>query len=172
LDDRIVTDRLWHDRARLLTRPRRIVSKLMQFVARKVPLPPFLRVTIQRWRGVRFEAPDTVFIGENVYFDDAHPEYVRVGPNVVITEGAFVLSHFYSSAHADHAFRHGEVSIEEGVFIGANAVIAAPVTIGRGAIVAANSTVTADVAAGDIVAGVPARPIGRRGDLPVEQPDQ
>jgi acetyltransferase-like isoleucine patch superfamily enzyme len=129
-------------------------------------MPPFFRVSIQRFRGVRFEAPSTVFIGENVYFDDAHPEDITIGANVVITEGTFVLAHFYSAAHADHTFTRGEVVIEEGVFIGANSVIAAPITVGRGAVIAANSTVTSDVAPGDVVGGVPARPIGRRGDSP------
>ena len=164
VEERIVTDRLWNERLRLLTRPRRIVSKLLQFIARKFPLPPFLRVSIQRWRGVRFVDPGSVFVGENVYFDDSHPEDVTVGRNVAITEGAFILAHFYSRAHADHTFLRGPVVIEDDVFIGANVVVAASVTIGRGAIVAANSTVTADVEPFTVVAGVPARPIGRRGD--------
>jgi acetyltransferase-like isoleucine patch superfamily enzyme len=128
-------------------------------------MPPTFRVSIQQLRGVRFEAPGSVFIGENVYFDDAHPEDITIGRNVVITEGTFVLAHFYSTSHADHTFMRGEVVIEEGAFVGANTVIAAPVTVGRGAVIAANSTVTADVAPGDVVAGVPARVISRRGDL-------
>lgn len=56
----------------------------------------------------------------------------------------------------------GSVIIEEDVWIGANCVITPDVRIGRGAIVGAGAVVTRNVAPFSIVAGVPAREIGRR----------
>jgi acetyltransferase-like isoleucine patch superfamily enzyme len=53
----------------------------------------------------------------------------------------------------------GPVVIEENVFVGENAVIIGPATIGRGAIIGANSVVRGIVPANTIVAGAPARPI-------------
>jgi acetyltransferase-like isoleucine patch superfamily enzyme len=47
------------------------------------------------------------------------------------------------------------------VFIGANAVVQMGVTIGDEAVVAAGAVVTVDVPARTIVAGVPARQVGR-----------
>jgi galactoside O-acetyltransferase len=55
------------------------------------------------------------------------------------------------------------VVIGRGCFLGANVTVLAGVTIGPGSFVAAGSVVTADVPAGVLVAGVPARvvrPIG------------
>lgn len=55
--------------------------------------------------------------------------------------------------------------IEDGVHIGSGTVLVAPVTVGRGATTGAGAVVTAgrDVAPGDVVAGVPARSLGRKG---------
>ena len=54
------------------------------------------------------------------------------------------------------------VKIGADVWIGANAIVLPGVTIGDGAVVAAGSVVTSDVAAFNIVGGVPARVIKQR----------
>ncbi len=56
------------------------------------------------------------------------------------------------------------VIIEDNVFIGANAVVIEGVRVGEGAVVAAGSVVIADVPAGAVVAGVPARIIKEHKD--------
>ncbi len=53
------------------------------------------------------------------------------------------------------------VIIESDVWIGARAMVLKGVTIGAGAVVGAGAIVTSDVPAGTIVAGVPAKVIGR-----------
>lgn len=66
----------------------------------------------------------------------------------------------------DPDFRLGEpkleVDIGPDVWVGYGAIVLSGTKIGRGAIVAAGSVVTRDVKPYDIVAGVPARHIGRR----------
>lgn len=55
--------------------------------------------------------------------------------------------------------------LEDGVQVGAGAVILGDIVIGRGAIVGANAVVTRDVAPGAVVGGIPARVIRMRDDV-------
>lgn len=59
----------------------------------------------------------------------------------------------------------GRIVMEPHSFVGANAVVMTDVVIGEGAVVAAGAVVTKDVPSWTVVAGVPARPIGRRKKL-------
>jgi bifunctional UDP-N-acetylglucosamine pyrophosphorylase/glucosamine-1-phosphate N-acetyltransferase len=52
--------------------------------------------------------------------------------------------------------------IGEGAFIGSNSSLVAPVKIGAGAMTGAGSVVNRDVAPGERVAGVPARPLPKK----------
>jgi acetyltransferase-like isoleucine patch superfamily enzyme len=97
------------------------------------------------------------------------PAYVRLGNNVQFSTCA-LIGHDGSIGMLNHAYgvkldAVGKIDIRDNVFIGYHAIILPGVTIGPDAIVAAGSVVSRDVAPGDIVAGVPARSIGRVDDL-------
>jgi galactoside O-acetyltransferase len=87
---------------------------------------------------------------------------VLIGPNVVIRSA----SHRFADP-LDLIRNHGHISgpiiIGSDVWLAANVVVLPNVTIGDGAVIAAGAVVTRAVAPLAIVAGVPARQIGTRG---------
>jgi sugar O-acyltransferase (sialic acid O-acetyltransferase NeuD family) len=53
----------------------------------------------------------------------------------------------------------GNVTLEDQVYVGAGALVLNRISVGRSATIGAGAVVTKDVAAGETVAGVPARPL-------------
>lgn len=153
---------LWNKGLKILLRPRRIINKILQLIARSPLIYPKLRILLQKARGVKFLDTKSVFIGANVYFDELKPENITIGKGVYLTEGVKILAHFFDPHTQIHTMREGKVVIEDNVFLGFNVIIASAVQIGKRAVVGANSVVTRDIKANSIVGGVPAKFIGFR----------
>lgn len=87
---------------------------------------------------------------------------VTIGNHVNLAQGITVsaLNHNFADPTRridEQGVSTRQVTIEDDVWIGANAVILPGVTIGRHSVVAAGSVVTTDVPPGTLVAGVPAK---------------
>jgi len=91
---------------------------------------------------------------------------VRTGLTIVddvsISPEVAILTTQHDLNDPNFALQGRRVVIEDHVWIGMRALVLPGVTIGRGAVIAAGAVVTKDVAPLDIVAGIPARPVGRR----------
>lgn len=89
---------------------------------------------------------------------------VEIGSHVNLAQGITVtaLNHNFSDANKridEQGVSTSPVTIEDDVWIGANAVILPGVTIGEHCVVAAGAIVTKDVPPHSLVAGVPAKVI-------------
>jgi acetyltransferase-like isoleucine patch superfamily enzyme len=87
---------------------------------------------------------------------------LTIGDDVSISPEVAILTTQHDLNEAEFALQGKRVVIEDHVWIGMRAMVLPGVTIGRGAVIAAGAVVTKDVAPLDIVAGIPARPVGRR----------
>jgi len=89
---------------------------------------------------------------------------LRIGSHCSISAGTYVYTHdtaLWALSGGREGRRVGPVSIGNDVYLGSHCLVLPNVSIGDRVLVAANSMVNRDVAAGTIVAGTPARPIGR-----------
>lgn len=116
--------------------------------------------------GARFDTPGGFRLGKHSTINDRCRLDGRggltIGDNVSISSESCILTGDHDPNDPTFAGRNRPVVVEDYVFIGTRALILPGVTIGRGAVVGAGAVVTRDVPALTIVAGSPAREIGRR----------
>ena len=87
---------------------------------------------------------------------------LTIGSHVSISPEVCLLTADHNPQDPEFRGRERPIVVDDYVFIGTRALILPGVTLGRGAVVAAGAVVTRDVAPLSIVAGSPAREIGRR----------
>ena len=112
-------------------------------------------------------------IGKNVYVDTgtAVGDRCKLQNNVNVYQGVYIGDDVFvgpgatfTNDRVPRAFNADwqvvETHVHDGASIGANATIVCGVTLGRYSMIAAGATVTGDVAAHQLVAGIPARHLG------------
>jgi len=90
---------------------------------------------------------------------------IEIGTNVSIAADTCILTGDHDPQARDFAGRLAGVILQDYSVIGTRAMILRGVTVGRGAVVAAGAVVTKSIEAYTIVAGCPAKPIGRRTEM-------
>lgn len=132
---------------------------------------------------------NNVWFGPEIRIGATDKAKIIIGNNVSINQGSFVIAResirigndcrigeYVSIRDNDHEWHDPKknireqgfitkpIEIENDVWIGRCVSILKGVKIGRGAIVASNAVVTKDILPYQVVAGVPAKPIGERSE--------
>lgn len=131
----------------------------------RLPFFLLLRLSMNRWlssklvrpkllRLARIKIGEDIHVGANVTFDTFNNKLFEIGSHVTITMNTVLLTH-YLKPHEDgsQSWYTGKLKIGNHVFIGANTVIARPVTIGNNIVIAAGSVVTHDIPDNCLVGG-------------------
>lgn len=145
----------------------------------------YLRRFFYRISGMKIGRGSTIHMMARIY----HPKHIEIGEDSIIGErvtldgrrqlpgsqgGVTIGNHVdiaseamvWTSEHNIHdpnfSAIEQPVTIEDYVFIGPRAIILPGITVAKGAVVAAGAVVTKDVEPGDVVAGIPAKPIAQR----------
>ena len=139
-------------------------KRILKLMAKFVP-GYHLRARLLRMAGYTIGSP--VYIGEDLIIVDAQYQkpQVFIGNEVTIAQRVTLVT---SSGAPDSRDVYrvfgsdvGPINIQDGVWIGAGAIILPNITIGLSAIVGSGAVVTKDVPPCTVVVGIPARPIKR-----------
>lgn len=135
------------------------IKRYLNWFVRSIPMTPEMRVKLQRLRGIKIGK--SVFIGINVFFDDARPDLITIEDNVTVLVGTTILAHVYPPAHFRNIIKADKqgVLLKEYCYIGANSLILPGVVIGEYSIIGAGSVVTNSIPSYSLAYGVPAKVI-------------
>ncbi len=102
----------------------------------------------------RLRVGDHSWLGEDCWIDNLAA--VTLGHDVCISQGAYLCTgnHDWSDPH--FGLMLGPITLGNGAWVGAGALLAPGVTLGEGAVAAAGSVITKSIPGGEIHAGNPA----------------
>lgn len=110
--------------------------------------------------GANISIGNNSVINRFVYLDGRFN--LKIGNNVNISHYTLIQTLTHDPQSPDFKGVPGPVILEDHVWVGARAMILPGVTIGEGAVVGAGAIVTKSIAPYEIVAGCPAKVIGKR----------
>lgn len=108
----------------------------------------------------KLDVGKNTWIGENVWLDNVAP--ISIGNNVCISQGAVLITGNHNYKKTSFDLMLAAIIIEDGVWIGAKAIVCPGTVCGTHAVVSAGAVVSGDIEAYAIYKGNPAQKTGNR----------
>ena len=113
-------------------------NRMLHIMARFIPGATSVRPFLHRLRGVKIHGK--VFIGDEVYIENSHPEAIEMYDEAELAPRCTLIAHFRGT---------GRIILKQKAWVGTGSIIIASsnqiLTLGEGSVVAAGSVVTKDV---------------------------
>lgn len=106
------------------------------------------------------EVGDHVWLGERVWIDNL--ARVRIGDHVCLSQGAMLLTGNHNYKKATFDLMLGEIVLETGCWIGAQAVVCPGIRCAAGAILSVGAVATRDLQQNTLYQGNPAQAVRQR----------
>jgi putative colanic acid biosynthesis acetyltransferase WcaF len=129
--------------------PRRWRVPILRMFGAEIGDRVFIRHNVRVLWPWKLNVGDDSWIGEDVWL--LNLEEIHIGSNVCLSQGAFLCTGSHDLKSPTFEYDNGPISLEDGVWVAAQAVVLRGVCVGREAVLGARSVIVRDVPALTIV---------------------
>jgi putative colanic acid biosynthesis acetyltransferase WcaF len=137
---------------------------LLRLFGAKIGRRTYVYSTVKIWAPWNLEMADGSCLSH--YVDCYCVDKIQLGRNATVSQYSHLCTASHDYNQASLPLTTAAIRIDDNAWVTADVFIGPGVTIGVGAVVGARATVIRDVEPWTVVAGNPARPIGKRNPLP------
>jgi putative colanic acid biosynthesis acetyltransferase WcaF len=116
---------------------------ILRIFGARVGRDVFIRHRVRVLWPWKLSVGDNSWIGEDAWILNLEP--VSIGHDVCVSQGVFLCTGSHDMSSPSFEYDNGPITISDGVWLGAQAMVLRGVSVGEGAVVAARSKVSSDV---------------------------
>lgn len=126
--------------------PKALRPRLLRAFGADIGERVFIRHRVRVLWPWKLSIGDDSWIGEDVWLLNLEP--IAIGSDVCLSQGAFLCTGSHDARSPSFEYDNGPISVEDGVWVAAQALVLRNVNVGAGAVVGARAVVTRDLPSG------------------------